>query len=307
MKKLTQCLNCQWGLPKEENFCPNCGQKNHATKNTWRSFLSEVFNAVFNLDERLWVTFKTAIFNIGDLAKEFNQGKRRKYVRPIQFYLFCSVLYFLFLGLSNQRVSEAADTALKKSIPKLDTIPISAGFRTFKVTQAELKAIPEFTNAQMDSLLLHKKIEPTFYNRLMLKQTVKIMSEGIDDFMDSIASLSSTGMFLLVPFFGWLLYLFLASIYPYYIEHLVFSVYLHGVIFLILSLSNLIDVLIGSNSFLVIFIYFLLLGFILRAIKQFYGLDWLNTIGYSIILLSIYSISLLVVMMTLAFISILII
>ena len=282
MEKLTQCLNCEQTLINEETFCPVCGQKNHATKNTWRSFATELFHTIFNLDERLWITFKTAIFNIGILAKEFNQGKRRKYVKPIQFYIFCSVLYFLLLGLSNQRVSENADTTIKEMLPSLDTISIGAGFRTFNVTQAEFKAIPNYSNAQIDSLLRHKEIESTLYNRLMLKQTVKIMSEGIDKFIDSLVSLSSTSMFLLVPFFGWLLYLFWAQIYPYYIEHLVFSVYLHGVVFLILSLSNLIDLILSNNSFLVNIIYLLLIAYILRAIKQFYGLNWFKTIGYSL-------------------------
>ncbi|MFK7979068.1 MAG: hypothetical protein AB8G86_03725 [Saprospiraceae bacterium] len=46
MEKLTQCLNCEWDLPKEENFCPNCDQKNHATRLKVRTFFNELINNI---------------------------------------------------------------------------------------------------------------------------------------------------------------------------------------------------------------------------------------------------------------------
>ena len=56
MEKLTQCLNCEWDLPKEENFCPNCGQKNHATRLKIRSFLNELINVITikKIRPRIW-------------------------------------------------------------------------------------------------------------------------------------------------------------------------------------------------------------------------------------------------------------
>jgi len=70
MEKLNQCLNCELDLSNEENFCPHCGQKNHATRLKARTFLNELVNSIFNVDGRIWVTLKAAIFNVGNRAKK---------------------------------------------------------------------------------------------------------------------------------------------------------------------------------------------------------------------------------------------
>ncbi len=294
MQKLTQCLNCQQELASKENFCPNCGQKNHATKDTWRSFATEFFNSVFNVDERLWVTFKTAFFKVGHLAKEFNQGKRKKYVAPIQFYLFCSVFYFLLLSLNNQQTSTATDIAIQEMIATQDTFAMSIGFRRIDVSKPEFSAIPDYSDTQIDSVLQIKQIPTTFYNRMMLKQGVKMITGGINPFFEQLISLFSTSMFLLMPLFGWLLYLFFASIYPFYMEHLIFSIYLHAIVFLFLSIDVIFELVIGSSIFEVVFLGVLV--YIAIAMKQFYGLNWLKTIVYFFLLLLIYTIILAIFM-----------
>lgn len=294
MQKLTQCLNCQQELADKENFCPNCGQKNHATKDTLRYFATEFFNSVFNVDERLWVTFKTAFFNVGHLAKEFNRGKRKKYVAPIQFYLFCSVFYFLLLSLNNQQTNTVTDSTIKEMIATQDTLTMSIGFRRIELSKSEFLAIPDYSDTQMDSILQIKQAPTTFFNRIMLKQGVTMITEGVNPFIEQLISLFSTSMFLLMPLFGWLLYLFFSSIYPFYMEHLIFSIYLHAIVFLFLSIDSIVDLVIGISISELIFIG--VLSYFAIALKQFYGFSWLKTVGYFFLLVLIYMIILAIFM-----------
>lgn len=286
--KLPQCLNCQQALPNAENFCPNCGQKNHATRLTLHSLFNDLFNAIFNVDARLWVTLKMAIFNIGQLVKEFNAGQRKKYVAPVQFYLFCSLIYFVILGIGNNYYYLEADATIQETT-LADSLTIGTGFSKMKVSSEEFKAIPNFSNQQIDSLLQQKNIPVNIFNRIAVKQGTKILlSGGLNNFAQQLSSLFSTGMFLLMPIFGWLLYLFFRRTYPYYIEHLIFSIYFHSIAFLILSFYLLIPLITGINSLKVVFL-FLLFIFLLLALKQFYGFNWFKTVSYFILLNLFYN------------------
>ena len=299
--KLSECLNCHTALSKADNFCPNCGQKNHATQLTIRLLLNDLFTSVFNLDARLWITLKTALFKIGTLVKEFNQGKRKKYLPPFQFYLFCSVLYFILQGFSAQQ-KEVTAAEMIETITQKDSIPMSMGLQSFFLTKTEFQAFPAYTNQQIDSLLIQKELPPTFLNRLMLKQSVKILSNGTGDMTRQLNSFMSTGMFLLLPFFAWLLYLFFARIYPFYVEHLVFSVYLHAIAFLILTIDLCFEMMLGA-SLIKLFFYIVLLIYVANAIKQFYNLNWGKTILYLFLLNFLYGFVLIVFIFFIAIIS----
>lgn len=293
MDRLEQCLNCQQDLLNSEKFCHNCGQKNHATRLTLRSLLNDLVNAIFNVDARLWVTLKTGFLKIGTLVKEFNAGKRKKYVAPVQFYLFCSLIYFVFLGFDNNYYYSDVDTKIREHVLS-DTMTIGTGFSRMKVPLETFKALPDFSNQQIDSLLQQENVPVNFFNRVVVRQGTKmILSGNLNNFAQQLSSFFSTGMFLLMPIFGWLLYLFFHRIYPYYIEHLIFSIYFHSIAFLILSLYLIIPLITGIISLKVVFMLALFI-FLLIALKQFYQFTWLKTIGYFILLNLVYNSILLV-------------
>ena len=136
--KLPYCLNCQEALPNLDNFCPNCGQKNHATKLTIRSFLAELVQSIFGFDTRIWITLKMASFKVGYLAQEFNQGKRRKYVSPIQFYLFCSLIYFLLVSFVIKE-SQMNVKTINDYVTKQDTLYLSLLETDIVLSKTEFK------------------------------------------------------------------------------------------------------------------------------------------------------------------------
>jgi len=287
-EKLTKCLNCEADLPNSENYCPNCGQKNHPTRLSLRSFVTELVHSLFNIDSKIWITLKAAFLNIGQLVREFNQGKRRKYVRPVQFYLFCSLIYFLLLGIETKKYESEADQIIKELVEEQDSITMGIGFRTIKMSKEEFINFPNLSNQGIDSLLTQKGLEPVFHNRFLIKQSIKILKNGIKGIQQQINSIASAGMFILMPILAWFLYLFFSKTYPFYVEHLVFSVYLHSVCFLFLSVKTIFNIMVNSPWTQLIAIVSIA-GFTFLGLKQFYTQSWQKSIPYYLALFFLYS------------------
>ena len=313
-EKLTQCLNCQAALPNLENYCPNCGQKNHATRLGIRAFFEEIIESVFSFDARIWLTLKTAFLKVGHLAKEFNQGKRKKYVSPVQFYLFCSLIYFLVLGIIAKLDGQMQDKIVEKEIEALekleknDTIRFRYGLGPFNfqeninLTLQEIQNIPTYSNQKIDSILVREGISQKFYNRLLFKHSIRNAFRERVAQRQQMVSVVSAGMFLLIPFLGWLFYLFFSRTYTFYIEHLVFVIYLQSIIFLINAFKNLsrfsdLFGFVKIFNWAAIITYIGVTIYVIIALKQFYQKSWLKTIGYFLLLSALYAIVLVLFLM----------
>jgi hypothetical protein len=93
------CLNCNDSLEGEENFCPNCGQRNNVNQLSFKLFVEEFFGDVFSYDSRLWGTVFPLILKPGKVAFDFVSGRRKKLVNPFRTYLTVSLIFFLVLGM----------------------------------------------------------------------------------------------------------------------------------------------------------------------------------------------------------------
>lgn len=98
-RKLDHCLNCGESLLKEENYCPACGQENKDQRVSIGLFLSDFFSNYINFDSTFFRTLPLLLLRPGKLTKEFNDGRRRKFIHPIRLYLIFSLFYFFIFGL----------------------------------------------------------------------------------------------------------------------------------------------------------------------------------------------------------------
>jgi hypothetical protein len=95
MENITYCKNCSQQLTGK--FCSNCGEKvytNH-DKNIGH-FFEEGFHFITHFDGKFFTTLKTVITKPGQLSLDYCNGVRKKYFKPLSFFLVVVVLYLLF-------------------------------------------------------------------------------------------------------------------------------------------------------------------------------------------------------------------
>ncbi len=87
------CPEC--GEPIEERFCPRCGEKRvEARDYSLRHFLGEAVNVFANLESPIPRSFAALIFRPGLLTAEYLAGRRKRYLKPLQVFVLCNVIFF---------------------------------------------------------------------------------------------------------------------------------------------------------------------------------------------------------------------
>jgi Protein of unknown function (DUF3667) len=96
-------------------------------------------------------------------------------------------------------------------------------------------------------------------------------------------------LFILIPLVGLLLWLFFKKVRPFYYEHLIASIYLHCMVYLIFSIPHLIyvifninvDEIFGESAFLILLLGFWL--YFLISVRFIFQQTWFKTILKSVI------------------------
>jgi hypothetical protein len=87
------CPEC--GEPIDERFCPRCGEKRAEARDySLRHFLGEAVNVFANLESPIPRSFFALLFRPGLLTSEYLAGRRKRYLKPLQVFVLCNVLFF---------------------------------------------------------------------------------------------------------------------------------------------------------------------------------------------------------------------
>ncbi len=107
------CKNC--GSEFEGNFCSNCGQKNIKERFTVKEILHNFFHTFTHVDSGILYLIKELFIKPGIVAKEYINGKRKKYFSPLQ-YLVITIAISTFITINYNILGPKADiTALNSS------------------------------------------------------------------------------------------------------------------------------------------------------------------------------------------------
>jgi hypothetical protein len=79
------CLNC--GTALTDKYCPHCGQKASVERISWHHFLHEVIHFFTHIEKGFFATTILLITRPGLLNKNYLDGKRKAYHKPISFLL----------------------------------------------------------------------------------------------------------------------------------------------------------------------------------------------------------------------------
>lgn len=268
------CLNCQAKLGEDDVFCPKCGQKALHDHLTLKYFLKEFLNNYFSFDSKFFNTVKQLLTKPAFLSTAFIEGKRIRYINPIQLFIFSSFLYFLvnsFMFLKDEssdrdmvRIHDENKNIINDSlsIQKLDSLLIIE--EKGKTDTVEFSYLKEFFRRGLK------------FNQLDKATQNEIVSKNI-----------SYAVFLLMPIFALYLGFLFQRKNRKYLENVIFSLHFHtfyyvaGVVFLFLDrfLTGDLNTLLLN---LICWIYLLI------ALKKFYQFSWGSTILRQIGLTFIY-------------------
>jgi len=253
------CVNCDSKLRDDEKFCHNCGQKTDEPNLKFKHFISDLMSASFNLDSKIFLSLKLLLFKPAVLTKEFLGGKRTKYITPIRLYLVISLVYFFLVSInvsSNENEAIVADEAIA----------------TDSVTQVEANKHDDLIDLNIEDSETMSSFD------LFVKQKVNALNSDIGylKFMENMKSAISTGMFVLLPAIAFIFFLLFYR-NSYYIQHLVFTLHLQSIIFIIASVFIILEYMVDTSWFFTVEVT-IMLSYTFIWVKKFYEISVRKTI-----------------------------
>ncbi len=109
------CANCE--APLVGPYCSQCGQRAADRVIPLHEMTQEWMEDLFEFDVRIFRTLPTFFFKPGRLTKEYVQGRRVRYVRPLRLYLVASFILFTVLAFSDVATIEGLDGSSDASPP----------------------------------------------------------------------------------------------------------------------------------------------------------------------------------------------
>ncbi|MFH4965380.1 DUF3667 domain-containing protein [Gaetbulibacter sp. M235] len=278
IRKDKTCLNCQHLV--EHRYCSNCGQENTEITKSFHHLFFHFFEDLTHYDSSFWKTIFYLFLKPAALTKEYLSGKRLSFLAPIRLYIFISFITFFFISLFPNKPIEVDkfynETSKNKiGIPSLDSLHIEEksidgltkvgilsqqNNDTIKkilnqTAQADKKEVADFgynSISELDSIQKHsseeKKVSSTEYWFLKKWLTVKkentneqIMEKFVLSFNKNLPKV----LFMYMPVFAFILWLFHNKKKWFYFDHSIFTLHYFSFILLLILILFFMDKLIS--------------------------------------------------------------
>ena len=95
----TVCKNCNHNI--EGDYCSNCGQRTSIDQVTFKETFQDLVDAIFSLNGPLLTTLKMLVVNPGRMFNEYLAGRRKKYYKPVTFFILMTAIYLLIRWIIN--------------------------------------------------------------------------------------------------------------------------------------------------------------------------------------------------------------
>ena len=282
IKRSDSCLNCGTRLdPEIHNFCPHCGQLNNVRKETVGHLLRDLVEEFLHLDSKVMRSLVPLITKPGQIAREYIAGQRVRYFHPVRMFLTLTVILFIVMGSgsSHQNEHESEDeftlsvgtNAENRDSSDIDTLS-DVSFSRSALRRLMTEGGITDPNALMDSI----RLERSFRNRLVFGLYLKTLDRNRMSFSDFLMSKAHWILFTMMPVFAVALLMFYGRRQFTMVDHLVHAFYLHSGVFLILTVSGLISLLIYPDFDIILVV--LLPAYYLISLRTVYEQSWLRTI-----------------------------
>lgn len=234
-----ECKNCSHTY--SGNFCPQCGQSKKEFDRPLKFFFVDFAGNIFAFDTRLWKSLKHILFHPGRMETNYISGQRVRYMPPFRLYVFVSFIFFLSLSWATGR-------AISKNKAELNILHSGEAMSDSILNELRTKH-PEITiswrnkneTSHRDTLAdegsgnLPGIVNPNNEQSSTQAKMSHIM-ENPEMYMSRFFKYASWSLFLLMPFYGFLLWLNFRKSKRNYVSHFLLSVNQHVFIYVILLL-----------------------------------------------------------------------
>ena len=274
IRKDKTCLNCNYVV--DNRYCPNCGQENTDTRKTFHHLFIHFFEDLTHYENAFWKTIKNLLFRPASLTKEYLSGKRLSYLAPVRLYIFISfVTFFIIAVLPDKEDKEIVKIKKEEPIEKIESnnndslskqvlklIELSKQDEIPKNEADSLKTIineiiekkkndGDFLNfgytsiKQMDSI---RKVNPSEINDFeywLNSKTIPLNEKFTQDelkakFFESFIHNLPKALFIYMPLFALVLWLFHNKKRWYYFDHGIFTLHYFSFLLLITLIQHLV-------------------------------------------------------------------
>jgi len=118
------CITCHTN--HDENYCPNCGERNGVKRITFISMMSDVISSVTNMDKGFLFNLKNLILKPQKITADYIQGKRKGVLNPVSYLIFSVTIYLIVINVF--RVSVEPNEISDKPKPRIGEIAYQVGW-----------------------------------------------------------------------------------------------------------------------------------------------------------------------------------
>jgi len=105
---LDVCPNCDAKLAG--SYCYDCGQKDIGERLNSKILLSNAFEALTEMDSKVWRTLRELTLRPGQVALNYIAGERARYINPIKYFITIFTVYLTVLIISGGLEAEIKES-----------------------------------------------------------------------------------------------------------------------------------------------------------------------------------------------------
>ena len=264
------CQNCE--TQYKGNYCPECGQSATEFNKPIKFLFVDIVGNIFAFDTRFWKTIVSLIFKPGTLTANYVQGQRARYMPPFRLYIFTSFFVFLLLSIYvNKEVEIDEDSwteissTLKKKLKDEAAVLNSSESQNLKNEDEKEKVI----------------------------ETVLKVIDNPSAYLNRYIKYVSWSMFLLMPIYGFYLWLFFFRSKRYYYSHLIFALNQHSFVFLFFVGLIFLQLLWPNRSiYPELYLGYIVPVYLYLGIRKFYKKGWFASLFRLVLIGVLYNLTL---------------